>query len=256
MFGVVYSYALKDFLRFSRLIAWLILGGLTFLLGAVWQRLMPGSTPSQSYGDVSTLMVFRILPLASAIFSTSVISQEVEQKTIVYLLTRTVPRPVLLLGRYAASVTVVALVSAFTAILLSVSTFHSGALGNALLWRDLGSIGLAALAYGSLFTFVSLLFNRAMLVCLLFAFGWETSVPNMPGAMGRVSLVTYVQALASHPPLGGDSKLLAFATATLSNQDVSPAIGGAVLSCVFLLGLVAAVGWFRTHEFVARDDAE
>jgi ABC-2 type transport system permease protein len=217
---------------------------------------MPGVSADQRYGDVSTLMIFRILALASAVFSTSVISQEVEQRTIVYLLTRTVPRHVLLLGRYLASVVVVAAISSFAALLLALATFQAGFVHHPLFWRDLATIVLAAVAYGAFFTFVSLLTNRSMLICLLFAFGWETLVPNMPGSMGRVSLVTYVQALASHPAESGDAKFFSFITGTLVDHDISASAGAAFLVGVIVVCLVMAVLWFGSHEYVPREDAE
>ena len=201
-------------------------------------------------------MVFRILPLASAIFTTAIVSQEVEQKTIVYLLTRTIPRAKLLLLRFLASVVVVFAVSVLAALAVSFGVFKGGALSNPLFFKDLLAIGLGAFGYGALFLFVSLLFNRAMLICLLFAFGWETSVPNMPGSMSKLSIVSYVQAIAEHPAAGSSNKLIALASGTLGTNDITKQAGITALLLVTAVGVILSAQWFTRFEFVPREDAE
>ena len=256
MEAYVFSQALREFVRFRRLAPWLGLSGLTFIMGFYWHYLLEGATNPQIYGDVSTLMVFRILPLASAIYTTAIIGQEVEQKTIVYLLTRTIPRAKLLLLRFAASVVVVFGISMIAALSVSIAVFKGGALGNPLLFKDMLAIGLGALGYGALFLFISLLFNRAMLICLLFSFGWETSVPNMPGSMSRLSITSYVQAIAEHPSTGTSNKLLALASGTLGTNDLTSQAGITALLLVTAVGVVLSAQWFTRFEFVPREDAE
>lgn len=256
MEAYVFTQALREALRFRRIAPWLGLSLITFIMAFYWHILLETATNPQIYGDVSTLMVFRILPLASAIYTTSIIGQEVEQKTIVYLLTRTIPRAKLLLLRFLASVVVVFGISIFSAFAVSVAVFKGGAFGNPLLFKDMLAIGLGALAYGALFLFISLLFNRSMLICLLFSFGWETSVPNMPGSMSRLSIVSYVQAIAEHPASGTNSKLLALASGTLSANDLTRQAGITSLLIIAAVGTVLSAQWFTRFEFVPREDAE
>lgn len=256
MEAYVFTQALREFMRFRRLAPWLLLSGLTFVMGFYWHVLLQDATNAQIYGDVSTLMVFRILPLASAIYTTAIISQEVEQKTIVYLLTRTIPRAKLLLLRFFASVLVVFGISMLAALAVSVAVFKGGALGNPLLLKDLLAIALGSFGYGALFLFISLLFNRAMLICLLFAFGWETSVPNMPGSMSRLSIVSYVQAIAEHPETGTKNKLLALASGTLGSNDLSRQMGITTLILISAVGIFLSAQWFTRFEYVPREDAE
>src|SRR5687768_6285757 len=101
----IYRTAVREFLRVRRLWIWLLLalagGGI-----AVVSRQESGSL-GEAYAQVSEVMVFRVLALASAIFTTAIISKEVEQKTIAYLVTRPIERWRLLLARYLASVSVV-----------------------------------------------------------------------------------------------------------------------------------------------------
>lgn len=253
--GYLYTSTLREFLRFRRMAVWLIVGIGLFAMAALFKRVNPDKPADEMYAMLSAILVFRLLPLASAIFSTAVISQEVEQKTIVYLLTRPVPRAQLIAMRGLASVTVVALVAFFSAIIVSVSIFGAGAFTNPLLWRDLKAIIIGAAAYGSLFVFISLLINRAMIVCLLFAFAWETSVPNMPGSMYYLSITSYLTAIAERPSsqTGDLMQLLAgsFGENTMTMGVALPAMLILIAVCS-----VAAMSWFTRFEYVPREDAE
>ncbi len=255
MNAYVYTSTLRQHLRFSRIMPWLVLGIVAAVMGSIWNRLAPGSTDIERYSSVSTILVYRIMALASAIFTTTIISQEVEQKTIVYLLTRPIPRWQLLLGRYLASVTAVAIVGVFAAAALSFAVFGGGGLSNALFWRDCTALLAGAFAYGALFLLISLLINRAMIICLLFAFGWESSVPQMPGNMFRLSIYSYLQGIAQHPRKqeGGISQALGFGDGLASLTPV-----GSFITLGILVVVLAAfcMWWFTTFEYVPREDAE
>src|SRR5207253_480011 len=106
MESYLYFSSLREFLRFKRLVPWLLLAVLGMGLAILWPYLNKLSHPQDQYASVSEMLVFHVLALASAIFSTAIVGQEVEQKTIVYLLTRPVSRWKLLLARYLASATV------------------------------------------------------------------------------------------------------------------------------------------------------
>ena len=234
---------------------WVLISFVLFGMAILFKRVNPDKSAEEMYALLSSILVFRLLPLASAIFSTAVISQEVEQKTIVYLLTRPIPRGQLIGMRTLASVTVVALVTFLGAILVSAAVHGSGALSNPLLWRDLKAIIFGAAAYGALFVFVSLLINRAMIVCLLFAFAWETSVPNMPGSMYYLSITSYLTAISERPSTStGDFMQLlagAFGSNTLTPGVAIPAMLVLTAVCV-----IAAMAWFTKFEYVPREDAE
>ncbi len=246
---------MREYLRPKRVLPWILLGGVCALLAFYWKALQPSSQPVDQYANVSSMLVFRIVALASAIFTTAIISQEVEQRTIVYLLTRPVPRWKLIVIRYLASVLVVGVLGIIGAFLTTLGAFK-GFSGNPLLAKDLQALMIGAFAYGALFLFVSLIFNRAMLVCLLFAFGWETSVPNMPGSMNSLSILTYMQAIAEHPAAQDQSKLLGIASATLGDNAVSADRAWGVLIGLTIVMVALSAWWFTHFEYVPREDAE
>jgi len=256
MGSYLYFSTVQDFLRARRLFPWILLGIGGMLLAIAWRSLDRNSTQSGQYTSVISMLVFHVLALASAIFSTAIVSQEVEQKTIVYLLTRPIIRWKLLLYRYLASATVVALLGILGAVLVSIGVYQAQFLGNPLLMKDILALTIGAFAYGALFLLVSLLLNRAMIVCLLFAFGWETIVPNMPGEMYRLSVFSHIVAIADHPSTSSATDTAGGLGALLGVNALSPgtAIGTLAVMTVILLAMSAA--WFTHFEYVPREDAE
>lgn len=200
------------------------------------------------------MLVFRLLALSSAIFTTAIVTQEVEQKTIVYLLTRPIARWKLLLVRYGASVLVVGLLGIVAAVFTSLGAYH-GLGGNDLLGSDIKALLIGAVAYGAVFLFVSLLFNRALIICLLYAFGWEASMPNMPGGMSRLSIFSYLQAMAEHPSEGG-KKGLAILTGQLGDAAITRNEAYTTLGVLVVVMLGLSAWWFTHFEYVPREDAE
>lgn len=256
----LFSQALREYLRPKRLIPWLLLGLICLLLAMGWKRLDPQSTELSHYSTVSLMFVFRIVALASAIFTTAIISQEVEQRTIVYLLTRPIARWKLLLIRYVASVLVVAILGVVAALLTSFGAFGGFGGHNTLLTNDMVALAMGAVSYGALFLLISLMFNRSMIICLLFAFGWETAVPNMPGSMGNLSILSHLQAIAQHPSIGntgtGGSKMMSLMAGQAGTNTIPADRGWAVLVILTVVCLGVSAWWFTHFEYVPREDAE
>ena len=258
MNAYVFEAALREFARLKRVLIWIVVAAGLYGVSKVFLSVNPNIEPSEAYPLLSSLLTFRVLPLASAIFSSAVLSQEVEQKTIVYVLTRPIARWRIILARALASVLVVALVSGLSAVTVSAAVYGGGAFTNAVLYRDLTAVLVGALAYGFLFVLISLIVNRSMIVSLLFAFAWETSVPSMPGNMYWLSISSYITAIAQRPsvgtavqgnPLGGLGQLL-------GTNPISAETGWTVLISIILICAGLSMWWFSNFEYLPREDAE
>lgn len=256
MFGFIYRSAFKDFFRPGRIVVWALIALAVFAIGSAWQHLSAGQPAEVKYGQLSNIFVFRMLALAAAIFSTMVVSQDVEQKTIVYTLTRNVQRPVVLLARMLAAITSVAIVSALFNISGGLAIFGGAAFGQSMVWYDVLITTLGAFAYCSLFVFISLLMNRAMIVCLLFAFGWETFVPNMPGDLYYLSISTYMKGMAQHPMPKEPEGITAALSGQVAEKLVPQIPSIIVLVMITVVFTAMSVAWFRAFEYSPREDAE
>jgi ABC-2 type transport system permease protein len=250
----IFAQAIREYLRFRRIFPWLLLAGFCMFVAYYWNQLQAGATGDVAYSNVSSIFVYHIVALASAIFTTAIISQEVEQKTIVYLLTRPVPRWKLLSIRYVAASLVVGAVGIVCSVFASLGAFHT--LGsNPLLAKDCIALVVGGFAYGGLFLLVSLLFNRAMIICLLFAFGWETAVPNMPGQMYYLSIFSYLQGIAQHPSAGGN-KLVALLTGSAGDNTLTASTSYIAMALLVIGLVILSAWWFTNFEYLPREDAE
>ncbi len=252
----LYQTALKDFLRAKRIAVWIAVCAVIFLIGKLWTEYTGTLSNREAYSQLSSILVFRVVALAAAIFSTAVLSQEVEQKTVVYLLTRPVARWKILLARTAAAMTVVILISWLAAIGVSISVFGGSAFSNGLLYGDLKTLAIGAMAYAALFVLVSLMFNRAMIICLMFAFGWETSVPNFPGDLYHLSIYSYMSAIAQHPQIEAARGFLGALAGQLGVNELTPTKAWPILIVLIAGCLGLGAWWFSHFEYLPREDAE
>jgi len=240
-------------MRFRRMSPWIFLAIVCFAFAWKWDLFENEITNSGRYERVSGMFVFHILALMAAIVSTTIMSQEVEQKTIVYLVTRPVARWKYMIFRYLACSLVVAGLSVLALLLTSVGSF--GLSANDALMKDVAALVIGAFAYCSLFMLVGLLFNRAMIMCLLFAFGWETLVPNMPGQMGYLSINSYLQAIAGHASQSTDQTTSLLAS-TLGSNTITATTGYVAMIGLSIVLAALSGWWFGNFEYLPREDAE
>lgn len=254
---------LREALRPRRLAIAALITLLPAAIGLLWRILTPKATfdPADVYDSLVVGLIFSFaLTILSVINGTGVVSQEVEQRTIVYLLTRPLPRWRLLLVRFLVSTFIVAAVSVVATILLAVAVFGPTHLAAAGIGPDLIALLLGSLAYGSLFLLLGTALPRPLTWGLMFVFGWETWVPKLPGSFALISVMSYLKALASREVSAdpaanpGDNILLAFSRAP--QVHIATSTAWAVLLLIFAVSLIAALVIFSSREYVPREDAE
>ncbi|HET9830899.1 MAG TPA: ABC transporter permease subunit [Vicinamibacterales bacterium] len=161
-----------------------------------------GLSGATLFGILIWLLFVRfIVPVLGVFYGTSLIADEVDDKTITYLFTRPVPRSAVLLGKYfsyLACVVLLVLPSVVVVYFLIVPIGSS--IGEAFpsLVADLGMLAVGLAAYGALFAFVGAQLKRPLIAGLVFAFGWESTVLLIPGYLKRLSVAYYLQALVPH----------------------------------------------------------
>ena len=176
------------------------------------------------------LYVRFIVPVLGLFYGTSLMADEVEDKTITYLFTRPIPRGAVLLGKYLAylaSTALVVLPSVMLTYFLTVpfsqvpSTFRS-------LVLDLGILALGLAVYGA-----------------VFAFGWEPLALALPGYLRQFTVARHLQALVPHamPSDGALSLLQGFFRDT-------PSLPGAL---AWLAGLTVVFLWLAMRTVTRRE---
>jgi ABC-type transport system involved in multi-copper enzyme maturation permease subunit len=155
------------------------------------------------FGMMVWLLYIRfIVPVLGVFYGTSLIADEVDDKTITYLFTRPIPRRAVLLGKYFAYLvcTVLLVLPSVMLVFFLIVPTGGGRIAEAFppLLADLGMLAVGLATYGAVFALVGTRLKRPLVVGLVFAFGWEPAVLLFPGYLKRLTVAYYLQALVKH----------------------------------------------------------
>ena len=195
------------------------------------------------FGVMIWLLFLRfIVPVLGVFYGTSLIADEVEDKTITYLFTRPIRRSAVLTGKYIAYLvctTLVVLPGVMLVYFLLVP-FNRIAASFTMLVTDLALLALGLAAYGGLFALVGTVLKRPLVVGLVFAFGWEQFALIMPGYVRRFTLMYYIQSLVPHsmPADSVQSLLNFFIQNPPSTVTCLASLAGAIAVSLVLAGRV------------------
>ena len=155
------------------------------------------------FGMMIWLLYIRfIVPVLGVFYGTSLIADEVDDKTITYLFTRPIPRSAVLLGKYLAYLvcTTLLVLPSVMILFFLIVPIEGGSVAAAFpsLLVDFGMLVTGLAAYGAVFALVGTRIKRPLIVGLVFAFGWEPAVLLFPGYLKRLTVAYYMQALVTH----------------------------------------------------------
>ena len=185
------------------------------------------------------------IPILGVFYGTSLIADEVDDKTLTYLFTRPVQRGAVLMGKYIAYLvcTVLVVLPSIMVVYFLIVPFGEIAASFKLLLIDLGIMALGLAAYGALFALVGTALKRPLVVGLVFAFGWEQLAMLMPGYLRRFTLAYYLQGLVPHAmPSDSVSSLI---QAVFSESPTA-------VTCLVWLGVAIAVSLFLGQRAIER----
>jgi ABC-type transport system involved in multi-copper enzyme maturation permease subunit len=213
------------------------------------QRHPPGGI--YLFSNIIMLFYLQLIILILALFyGTSICSEEVEGKTLTYLLTRPIPKPAIILGKYFAySVIVIGLVSLgllFSFVVLNIDHLLDCSL-YLTLFRYWGVLILGIIAYTAFFAFFGSFLRRSIFFGLLFSFGWESVVQYFPGSTQRFTIVHYLKSFLPSASSGRFS----FLTFRLEPTKPGIALICLVLMTAGFLGLACLL--FSLKEYILED---
>jgi ABC-type transport system involved in multi-copper enzyme maturation permease subunit len=186
------------------------------------------------------------IPVLGVFYGTSLIADEVEDKTITYLFSRPISREAVLLGKYLAYLgctMLVVLPSIMLVWLLVIPMGGSFGANFIDLVKDLGIVAIGLAVYGAVFAFIGAKFKRPLLIGLVFIFGWEQVVLMFPGYLKQFSVAYYLQGLVPHA-MPNDS----FASMVQAIFRETPSLGTSLVS----LGLITVVFLYVAASIVAK----
>jgi ABC-2 type transport system permease protein len=230
--GALYRLLLRTQITVPRLLGVAALGALSVLLG-VFARWEDDSV--QAAADVAVSYGFGVVvPLAALWFGSSAIGDLVEDRLLVYLWLKPVPRWQLPAAAVLATVT---LVAPLTALPLAASALAAGA--GELVLEVLLAASLAVCAYAGLFVAVGLWLPRAVWWGLAFVLLWENGAAYASDGTARFTVTSWARSIVSSVP----------------GVDV-PLDGRSVVAALAVLPAVAVAGWLAATVRYRRADVD
>jgi ABC-2 type transport system permease protein len=211
----------------------------------------PGSGNGYLFNNLIMLFYLQLIILILALFyGTSVCSEEIEGKTLPYLVTRPIPKAAVVLGKYAAytvvMIGIVTLGLVFSFLILNLDRLFDPA-AYRILFRYLGVLILGMMAYGALFTFFGSFLKRSIFFGLLFCFGWENVIQYFPGSTQRLAIAHY---LKSFLPTTSSGR---FSILTFRLEPTKPGFALLMLFLITAALLALACLLFTIKEYILDD---
>ncbi len=188
---------------------------------------MAGTDDGTALGLVGGFGLGTIVPLVALLAGTGAIGPEIDDGSIVYLLSKPISRFTIVLSKLAVAIAV-ALV--FGAVPVAVATRVLAASPEVLLIPLLVGAAAACVAYAALFLCLAVLTRNAVIVGLLYAVVWETTIAGYVAGAQNLSVRQWSLALTERL-LGGD---------IAARLGVSAAVGATTGAMLLVVVTVAA----------------
>jgi ABC-type transport system involved in multi-copper enzyme maturation permease subunit len=234
-----------------------LLGLIPVALAVVVRIVLHGRSGDMAAVFTEILMVFFLqfyIVILALFYGTSVTAEEVENRTLSYLITRPLAKPAIVLGKYAAYTLLMALMVAVS-LALSYFILNAGRLAQPSLYLTflgyLAVLGLGILAYTAFFTFLGAVLKRAIILGLIFGFGWENVIQYFPGSTQKLSVVHYLKSLLPYRPAGGGGRGVAL---LLFRLEPTPPLAAVLMLAVIAGVFLALACWvFRMKEYLFEE---
>ena len=229
-FIALYRLLLRLQVTTLRVIGILALASLAVLLGALARS---DDDPLRATTEIALGYGLGIVvPLATAWLATSSVGDLVEDRLLVYLWLKPVPRWQLPAAAVLATVTIVVPLVAVPLVVAAIVAGASKLIGALLL-----ACVLATFAYAGVFVAVGLWLRRALWWCLLYILVWENGLARAVDGAARLSIASYAQSLVAHA-----------ADVEVSYADRSSSVSVVVPLVIGAAGIVLAVIRYRRAE--------
>lgn len=183
-----------------------------------------------------------LVPICTLAYGTASLGGDREDRTLLFLLVRPIPRALVLLGKFSASVPLAlgVLLACFAGYCLL-----SGDAGRNAWTAYLPVVLLSTIAYLAVFHLFAVLFRHATTVALIYALFMELVLGNMPGIIKRLAISYYGRALmyARGEPWGVQAPPAQWF------EPISPAAATWALLALTVASLAAAMAVFHWREY-------
>lgn len=212
------------------------------------RRYDPYGDFEESFHEFSTeFMVFLftsfVVPICALAYATTSIGGDREDRTLLFLLVRPIPRPLVLLAKLVATLPLV------LGLVVASYWFYcqlAGPVGNQAFPLYLPAVVCMTIAYVSLFHLFAVAFRHSTIVALIYSLFMEFFLGNMPGLVKRIAVNFYARSMMYD--LGSAKGM----SAPDPNWfvPVTAQAGGEALLGLSIAGLILAIWIFSRKEYL------
>jgi len=197
---IIFEITFDQTIKSKKTIFMIILSFLPVFL-AFYYRLAHPSYISSPLLVLLHIMLFFLLfvsMLVALFYGTSIIGDEIDNKTITYLFTRPIPKYIIAIGKFIAYIIGVLLILippiliSFLVILSDSKMAGDFSYAVNTFAVQLGVIILSLIVYGAVFMFFGSRLKHPIIAGMLLAFGWEKITIIVPGLIRKFSIVHYL----------------------------------------------------------------
>ena len=203
--GIVFRLSMRQLAGRWRVVLILFLASLPIALAAIVSATL-GEDETSAEGFTNTLldglMIAGILPIISMVLATAALGNEVEDRTLSYLVLKPIPRWQIVLPKLLAVIAVggpVLVAGGVIATVLGASDLGAVIVPFDSRLQATFAVGLAlfagVVAYSSLFVWAGLMTNRALAFGLMYVFVWEGLLSTYLGGIRYLSVRGYTLAI-------------------------------------------------------------
>ena len=225
--GLIFALTIRQLSGRWRLLIILLLALLP-LLPAIVSVFIDEPMTNEDFDDslFNAMLVSAILPIVVLAVATASLGNEVEDKTLAFLVLNPLPRWKIVLPKFLASIAIVGpllIISGFAATYIALEGDWHAALAVAV------ALLAGVLAYASVFLWAGLMTSRALAFGLLYVFLWEGLFSNFVSGIKNLSIREYTIGIAR---VVDDGR---FAGPGQDTVGTATAIGGVVIVLVVFL---------------------
>jgi len=199
--SALYSTILRSLATRGRLLALGALAALAILLAVVVRTGSGFDRADSAFHVIDDYGLSVLVPIVSLVFASAALGDPAEDRTLVYLWLRPVPRVELALAAAGAALTITVPIAVLPVV---IAAAVSG-VGGRLVLGAAGGAALAAVAYTAVFCGLGLRVRRALAWGLAYLVIWEQAVARIAKGAARLSISvstrTIAARLAHHDPL-------------------------------------------------------
>lgn len=242
----IYFLSIRQFVGGKAVWAVAALVATTPLLAAIY-RLEPDDRPRRFLDSIYLEWTLpSVLPLAALILATSAFGDEIEDRTLPYLVLKPISRFRIVVEKLLSASTVSIPIIALGSLLSFVLVF-TGESGDNLdiLWAILAATVVGVVLYSSIFMLMSLLIRRAVLASIIYSIVWESVLGRfIPGlrylSIRQVVTSVYTSTMTSLEPKGR-------ADFGLGSENAF-GLTGAVIGAIIVVAITTVLSTWRLRK--------